>query len=234
YRDNMQFIQRMIQQALQELLGTQQVTHGEHVIDFSGDWPEKSFAQLLKEDACIDIAQYETRDALVQAIRERGISLEFDRYPSRAGLIDGLYKTVSRPKLIQPVFLTEHPTELTPLARRNDENPGIVDRFQLVVNTWEVVNAYSELVDPIDQLERLREQQAMKAAGDDETMMLEKDYIECMEHGMPPISGLGLGIDRFMALLCNQDNLRDVVLFPMMRPQVEGSSQDAAPVESES
>ncbi len=131
--------------------------------------------------------------------------------------MDGLYKKVVRPLLIQPTFLTHHPTELVPLARRSDSNPAVLDMFQVVVNSWEIVKAYSELIDPIDQRQRMLEQQSYREEGDDETMMMEEDYILCMEYGMPPNSGLGLGIDRFVALLTDAESLRDVVFFPTMR-----------------
>ena len=127
----------------------------------------------------------------------------------RATLIDALYKKVSRPKLVKPCFIIKHPIDLKPLARMNDENPKMADTFQLLVNGWEIVNAYSELVDPVDQRERFEEQAKMQAAGDEEAMEAEEDYLVCMEHGMPPISGWGMGIDRFLALLTNQDNLKD-------------------------
>jgi predicted hydrolase (HD superfamily) len=121
--------------------------------------------------------------------------------------------------MISPQFLIHHPIDLSPLARKNDDNQLVTDRFQLVVNSWEIVNAYSELVDPIDQRERLLEQARARDKGDDEAMIMEEDFIECMEYGMPPISGWGMGIDRFVALLTNQENLREIILFPLMRPK---------------
>ena len=113
------------------------------------------------------------------------------------------------------------------MARKNDNNPLVTDRFQLVVNSWEIVNAYSELVDPIDQKERLLEQAKAREGGDEEAMIMEEDFIECMEYGMPPISGWGMGIDRFVALLTNQENLREVVLFPLMRRVIEATINEA-------
>jgi lysyl-tRNA synthetase class 2 len=137
-----------------------------------------------------------------------------------------LYKKTVRPGLIQPCFLVGHPVELVPLARRSDEDPTRLDMFQVVANSWELVKAYSELVDPVDQRERLEEQTRMRSEGDDETMMLEEDFLEAMEHGMPPMSGLGLGIDRFTALLTNATTLRDVVYFPQLRRH-EGQDEPA-------
>ncbi|MBK9385658.1 MAG: lysine--tRNA ligase [Planctomycetes bacterium] len=217
YRDNMRFVREMIQTVVREALGTLKIQVSGNEIDLGGEWPERSYRELLLEDCGIDLAAHGDHRSLEAAIRQKGIDLEFKKYRSRAALIDGLYKVVSRPKLIQPMFLTGHPTELVPLARRSDADPGTLDMFQVLVNTWEIVKAYSELVDPIDQRARLEEQVAMREAGDDETMMMEEDFLECMEHGMPPISGLGLGIDRFVALITGQESLREVVFFPMMR-----------------
>ena len=136
----------------------------------------------------------------------------------RGNLIDLLYKKVSRPKLITPTFLVEHPKVLSPLARANDEDPEIVDRFQLVINGAEVINAYSELVDPIDQRQRLMEQAALKASGDEEAMVMDEDYITAMEYGMPPISGWGMGIDRILQVILGERNIKELILFPLMRP----------------
>ena len=122
-----------------------------------------------------------------------------------------------RPTLVQPCFLVHHPAELVPLARRNDDDPRVLDMFQVVANGWEVVKAYSELVDAVEQEQRLLEQVAMREAGDDETMMMEEDFIEAMRYGMPPMSGVGIGIDRFVALVTDAPTLRDVVLFPALR-----------------
>ena len=133
-------------------------------------------------------------------------------------LIDGVYKKVSRPKLVNPTILFRYPKALQPLARINDDDSSIVDQFQLVVNGWELVKAYSELVDPIDQRERFEEQVKARNAGDEEAMEADEDYLTAMEHGMPPISGWGMGVDRVISILTGQENLRDVVLFPLLRP----------------
>jgi lysyl-tRNA synthetase class 2 len=119
---------------------------------------------------------------------------------------------------VQPTFLTGHPIEISPLARRNDRDPSIADRFQLIVGGWEIVNAYSELVDPFDQRARLEEQARARAAGDEEAMVMEEEYLQAMEHGMPPISGWGMGIDRFVALLAGEENVKQVVWFPLLKP----------------
>ena len=157
-------------------------------------------------------------------IKEDNIELDSDTPIEKLGygnLIDYLYKKVARPHIVGPIYLTEHPNSLSPLARTNDDNKNIADRFQLVVNGAEVVNGYSELVAPIEQEEKLLNQLKLKNEGDEESMDMDYDYISAMEYGMPPISGWGLGIDRMIQLLTNADNIKDVVMFPLMRPERE-------------
>jgi len=128
--------------------------------------------------------------------------------------------------LIQPTFLTAHPIDISPLARPNDNNPLIVDRFQVVANTWEIVNAYSELIDPIQQRKAFDSQQAAHEAGDEEALELDEKYLECMSYGMPPMSGVGIGIDRLTTLILNCQSIRDVVLFPLMHEEAHDKFYD--------
>jgi lysyl-tRNA synthetase class 2 len=222
YQDNMDFTQRLLKQLLREVNGSLELEYGERTISFEGTWPRISFRDAILEECGIDIDRCPTKEVLAEAIREKNI--EFDdavevKNASRGTLADLLYKKVSRPKMIDPVFITNHPLDLSPLARKNDENPDVVDRFQLVANGWELVNAYSELVDPEDQAQRFQQQAEARQKGDTETMDIDADFLRCMEYGMPPISGWGMGIDRLVALLTNVQSLRDVVLFPLMRPE---------------
>jgi lysyl-tRNA synthetase class 2 len=176
-----------------------------------------SLGDLIKDETGLDLAELPDAESLRAAVAGLSIEIEDAAKLGRGSLIDQLYKKVCRPKLVDPVFLTKHPIDSSPLARRNDEDPTVADRFQLVVNGWEIVNAYSELVDPLDQRARLEEQALLKAGGDSEAMEMDDDYLLAMEHGMPPISGWGMGIDRFVALLTKSANLRDVVYFPILR-----------------
>lgn len=216
YEDNMAFTERMIRRVVEEACGTLQIQRGDTVIDFAQPWPRRTLRDVIFEHSGLDIEEHASAEALRQAILEIGIQLERPE-AGRGSLIDQLYKRTARPRLVQPTFIVRHPLDLSPLARSSDDNPETVDRFQLVIDSWEVLNAYSELVDPIDQRGRLEEQAGLRAAGDDEAMPLDEDYLLAMEHGMPPISGWGMGIERFVALLTNAPNLRDVVLFPLMR-----------------
>ena len=214
YKRNLTFIREMLQEIIGKFCGGLKIEYQGRTLDFSGEWEQCKYSDLVLEETGIDLSEIETLEQLRSEIQRKGLDLDCEKYMSLGSLMDALYKKTVRPKLVQPMFLMEHPAELVPLARRNDDNPRVLDMFQVVVNGWEIVKAYSELVDPEEQKARLLEQ-----AGDDEAMMLELDYIECMEYGMPPNSGLGLGIDRLVALLTNQRNLRGVTLFPMMRPE---------------
>lgn len=234
YRDNMDFTQGLLLHLLDTLVGKRQVEIQGRTIDFKPPWPRVALRDLILEDTGLDIATIPDADALRAAIVAKGLPLEPRELEglSRGSLIDQLYKKVSRPKLVDPVFLIDHPIDLSPLARRSDEDPTRVDRYQLVANGWEVLNAYSELVDPIDQRKRFEDQAAARAAGDDEALEVDEEYLRAMEHGMPPMSGWGMGVERFTCFLTGQVNLRELVLFPLMKPQTARErNTEAAPAE---
>lgn len=222
YEDNMNFTEQLVKHLLQQVNGSLLLDYQGRRISFEGAWPRIPFRDLVLRDTGIDINGCGTKEKLLSAIEAKGITFDDDVDVGSAGrgtLVDILYKKVSRPGLIEPVFVIHHPLDLSPLARKNDANPEVADRFQLVVNGWEIVNAYSELVDPVDQAERFDRQDAAGAQGDKDAMETEDDFLRCMEFGMPPISGWGMGIDRVVALLTNAQTLRDVVLFPLLRPE---------------
>ncbi len=221
YKDNMKLIQNMLQSIIKKIYGTLTIQIGDKEVDLSGEWPSVSFRELIIKYANIDINEYNTKEKLLQKIIDEKIELESETPIENLGfgnLVDYLYKKVARPHMIGPVYLTEHPISLSPLARANDDRPDITDRFQLVINGAEIVNGFSELVDPMEQEKRLLEQASLKAKGDEEAMDMDYDYIGAMEYGMPPISGWGMGIDRLIQLLTNSENIKDVVMFPLMRP----------------
>ena len=221
YKDNMKLIQNMLQSIIKKIYGTLTIQIGDKEVDLSGEWPSVSFRELIIKYANIDINEYNTKEKLLQKIMDEKIELESETPIENLGfgnLVDYLYKKVARPHMIGPVYLTEHPISLSPLARANDDRPDITDRFQLVINGAEIVNGFSELVDPMEQEKRLLEQASLKAKGDEEAMDMDYDYIGAMEYGMPPISGWGMGIDRLIQLLTNSENIKDVVMFPLMRP----------------
>lgn len=221
YKDNMKFLREMLQHIIEKLFGTLIITVGDKQVDLGGEWPSVSFRDLILQYSSIDINEYNTREALLQKIYDEKIEIDCDTPLENLGfgnLVDQLYKKVARPNVVNPIFLTEHPISLSPLARANDDNPEITDRFQLIINGAEIINAYSELVDPQEQERRLEVQAELKAEGDEEAMPMDHEYISAMEVGMPPISGWGMGIDRVVQLLTNADNIKDVVMFPLMRP----------------
>ena len=222
YEDNMKFLKEMIIYILSNLYdGDLNVQIGDKKINFGGEWEIVSFRELILKDCGIDIDKFDTAESLLNEIKNQNIKLEAENLEElgRGNLIDQLYKKVSRPAIIEPTYLIKHPIDLSPLARSNDENPNLTDRFQLVVNGQEIINGYSELVDAREQEKRLMEQSKLKAQGDEEAMSIDYEYIRAMEYGMPPISGWGLGVDRFLQFLTNSQNIRDVVLYPLMRPR---------------
>lgn len=222
YRDNMKFLQELIQTVVENLFGKQEITINGTVIDISGDWESISMRDLILKYCPIDIYEEDTKEKLLSKIYLEKLELDSETPLEDLGygnLVDQLYKKVARCNIIKPVFLTEHPISLSPLARANDDNPNLTDRFQLIINGAEIINAYSELVDPIEQLNRLEEQARLKNNGDEEAMMMDMDYIGAMEYGMPPISGWGIGIDRLVQILTDADNIRDCVMFPLMKPE---------------
>lgn len=221
YKDNMKLLQNMLQTIIMKMFGKLKVMVGDKEVDLSGDWGSISFRNLIMKYSNIDINTYNTKEALLKKIKEENIVIDSDTPLEDLGygnLVDQLYKKVARPNVIGPIYLTEHPISLSPLARANDDDKSLTDRFQLIINGAEIINGYSELVDPQEQEKRLLEQAKLKAAGDAEAMPMDYDYIEAMEYGMPPISGWGMGVDRLIQLLTNSDNIKDCILFPLMRP----------------
>ena len=218
FHDNMRFTRELLQHAMLSAIGTTKFSYGGQELDFGGEWPVLEYRTAVRDATGIDLSVTRDVGALSAAMRDIGMEVPESETVSFARLADALYKRTVRPSLIDPVFLIHHPSELVPLARRNDEDPSKLDIFQVVANGWELSKGYSELVDPVEQRERLADQADMRAAGDEETMMFEDDFIEAMEFGMPPMSGVGVGIDRLIALLTDAPSLRDVVFFPQMRP----------------
>jgi len=223
YEKLMKFTEEMFEFLLTKTKGTLEIEIADREgkmtkVNFKTPWEKISMRDLIKRDSGIDINEHKTDKELLKAIKAKKIVIEDAEKLGRGNLIDNLYKKVSRPNIVGPLFLIQHPTDLSPLARRNDENPEIVDRFQVIVNGWEIVNAYSELVDPVEQAKAFKQQSQAQERGDEEAHGKDDEFVQAMEHGFPPIAGWGMGIDRILALLTQQDNLKDIVLFPLMRP----------------
>jgi lysyl-tRNA synthetase class 2 len=226
WKDNMRFTQELVKHLIQQVCGSLTLVWRGRELDFDGEWPQVDMALLVKEKTGIDLEDCPTVEALRKAVLEREIEIEQMESLGRGNLIDAVYKATVRDELIQPCFLTGMPADALPLARRNDSNPRLADSFQLIVNGWELVKAYSELVDPIQQRALFEEQERLRTGGDEEAMFLDEDYLEAMEYGMPPVSGWGMGIERVCALLSGSDSLRDVTLFPLLKPLGSGGADE--------
>lgn len=219
FEDNIRFFQDFFKQALTHVLGTQKITFQGVELDFEKPWARVDYTKTLTEILGFDFLEYTDRDELVHKVVSTGLykNHDFNGIKTVGGIIDFIYKRKIRVNIIQPTVLYNYPACLVPLARRNDKDDRLIDMFQVLVSGIELCKAYSELVDPVLQRETLEEQAKAKLEGDDEAMELDEDFVLAMEHGMPPISGLGMGIDRLLTILYNQDSVRDVVLFPIMK-----------------
>lgn len=221
YEDNIKFFTNFIQELLMELVGTQTIEYQGNTIDFSGEWKRIDYCKELESVLGFDALNIKEPDGLKKKIVESGLFSygDLEEYKSISQIIDFVYKKKIRADIINPTIIFNYPASLKPLARRCDEDKNRVDVFQVVVCGMEICNAYSELVNPIEQRIAFEEQLIAKEQGDDETMDLDEPYLLAMEQGMPPISGLGFGIDRILTLIYNQESVRDVVLFPLMKPK---------------
>lgn len=214
--DLMAFTEKLLTHVIEEVNGSLRVAHGEDEIDFTGPWPRMTFRGAVKDACGIDIADC-SRKELVAKMKKLGIEAEY----AKAGvgkLYDELYKDVVRSKRMSPAFVTDYPIEMEPLAKRREDDPRFVQRFQLLAGGVELLKAYAELNDPADQLERFESQQALREEGDLEAQRIDRAFVDALEHGMPPTAGWGMGIDRFTALLANVRSVKDTILFPTLRP----------------
>ncbi len=220
YEDNIKFFTKFVQNALQTVLGTQVINYQGKEIDFSKEnWARLNYCEKLEEVLGFNPLNIEDPEELRTKIIDKGLFTKDDLvdYHSCGQLIDFVYKKKIRENIVEPTIIYNYPAVLKPLARRCDDDKTRVDVFQVVVCGTELCNAYSELVNPFDQREAFENQLKAKEQGDDETMDLDENYLMAMEQGMPPISGLGFGIDRLMMLMFDQPSVRDVVLFPLMK-----------------
>ena len=220
YRDMMDLTEELLRFLLDDVVGDRAVTFEDQRIDFGPPIPRRTMLEAVA--AATGIAERDLADAarLEQAARGLNIAVEAGWGPGR--LLMELFEARVEENLIQPTFITHYPSEVSPLARRNAENPALTDRFELFVAGREVANGFSELNDPEDQAARFREQAALKSQGDLEAMHYDHDYVTALEYGMPPTAGEGIGIDRLVMLLTGASTIRDVLLFPQMRPTGQG------------
>ena len=220
FEDNIVFFKNLVRKLLMETIGTTKVNYQGHELDFGKEkWERINYAERMREVLGFDYLDITDVNEFKKKVVDAGIFKmdELDECKSVRTLIDFIYKRKIRAGLVGPTILYNYPSVLKTLARRNDKDSRVVDVFQVVACGVEMCNAYSELIDPIVQRETLEEQLVEKAQGDDETMDVDEDFLLAMEHGMPPMSGLGFGIDRFLMFLYDLPNIRDAVLFPIMK-----------------
>ncbi|MCX8103861.1 MAG: lysine--tRNA ligase [Candidatus Bipolaricaulota bacterium] len=222
YNDMMALTERMIFQIAKEVLGSTRILYQGQEIDLTPPWRRVGFREAIVEHTGIDIERYQTLSELRAEIARRNLTV--DPQPTWGKQVDELLKTYVEPKLIHPTFVLDYPIELSPLAKKKRDNPRFVERFEPFIGAMEFGNAFSELNDPLDQRERFLAQEAMHRAGDEETQPLDEDFLTALEYGMPPTGGLGIGIDRLTMILTDAPSIREVILFPALRPKSEGGA----------
>lgn len=217
YRDMMELAQSLFQHVVHAVTGGSRVTFRGQEIEFGGEWPRVAICDALRDRVGVDVLAAPDFGSLRARVLEKGLDPGDAR--TWGQLVDQLFSEHVEPTLIQPTFVTNHPVELSPLAKRSAEDPRLVERFEPFVAGMELGNAFSELNDPADQRERFEEQRRLHAQGDEEAHPLDEDFLLALEHGMPPTGGLGVGVDRLVMVLTDAAHLREVLLFPYMRPE---------------
>jgi lysyl-tRNA synthetase, class II len=200
-------------------------------LHFQSPWPRVDYREIILRESGVDIDLYPDKEAMQQLVKEKGIKP--DSAAGRGRLIDQLYKKLVRPNLFQPCFLINHPIDISPLAKSKEDDADKVERLQVLIAGAEVGNGFSELNDPIDQRNRFLKQEELRQAGDKEAQMIDEEFVEALEYGMPPTAGFGVGIDRLLMILSDQENIRDVVFFPMMKPKIDEKVEDKSSASAE-
>lgn len=212
----MNLVEEMVEKIAMDLHGSTKVQVGENVIDFQRPWKRFTMYEAIQHFTGIDISNMEENEMRETA---KKLKCDVDNTMGRAKLIDEIFGETVEHQLIQPTFITDYPVEMSPLAKKHRDKPGMVERFEAICNGKEICNAFSELNDPIDQRKRFEDQLELGKRGDEEAMILDEDFLRALEYGMPPTAGLGIGIDRLSMIMTNQPSIQDVLLFPQMRPE---------------
>jgi lysyl-tRNA synthetase class 2 len=214
----MELTEKMVEKIALDLHGTTKVKVGQHIIDFKTPFKRQTILGAIEEFTGIDVGRM-NEEELRAACKKLGI--ETDPSMGKGKLIDEIFGEKCEPNFIQPTFIMDYPVEMSPLCKRHRENPELTERFELMVNGKELANAYTELNDPIDQRKRFEEQMSLAEKGDDEAMFIDQDFLRAIEYGMPPTSGMGIGIDRLVMIMTNQHSIQEVLFFPQMRPETK-------------
>lgn len=218
YHVMMDLAEELVSTVAGEVIGTTRIEYEGTDIDLSPGWTRTPMLEAVKLHSGLDFSMLKGAEAL-NAVKEAQLGIELDGTDTWSSLLNKVFDEVVEPKLIQPTFIMDYPVEISPLAKRKAENPNLTDRFELFIYGREMANAFSELNDPIDQRDRFLKQVEKRKAGDDEAHMMDEDYINALEYGMPPAGGMGIGIDRLVMLLTGSSSIRDVLLFPLMKPR---------------
>lgn len=216
YNWMMNLVEEMVEKIALDIHGTTEVQVGENVINFHRPWKRYTMYGAIKEFTGIDISEMNEEQMAAAAA---SIGVHVDKSMGRGKIIDEIFGEKCESKLIQPTFITDYPQEMSPLAKKHRSTAGLVERFEAICNGKEICNAYSELNDPIDQRARFEEQLELAKRGDEEAMQLDEDFLRAIDYGMPPTSGLGIGIDRLAMIMTNSNSIQDVLFFPQMRPE---------------
>ncbi len=217
YKWMMKFTEELLETVVKEVNnGDTKVKVGDKIIDFKAPYPRVPILDAIKEHTGYDL--YGKSEEEIREIAKE-LGLEVDETMGKGKLIDEIFGEFAEKNYIQPTFIIDYPVEMSPLTKKHREKPGLTERFELIVNGKEIANAYSELNDPIDQLERFKEQLKLSEKGDDEAMYIDYDFVRALEYGMPPTAGIGIGIDRLTMLLTDNDSIQEVIFFPQMRPE---------------
>ena len=223
YEDIMKLTEESVAYMAEKSLGTTKINYQGTEIDLTPPWRRLSMIDAINEFKGIDFNQIQTDEEALKIARENNI--EITPVMNRGFVIAAMFEEFCEEFLIQPTFIIHHPVEVSPLSKRNPDDPRLTNRFEAFVNTWEIANAFSELNDPIDQRERFMDQLKQRELGDDEAFMLDEDFLNAIEVGLPPTGGLGIGVDRVIMLLANAASIRDVILFPTMKPIKEDKTE---------
>jgi len=219
YHWMMETTESLLEQVAMDTHGTSEVTVGEHNIDFKAPYPRVPILDAIEKYTGINVTGMDENNLRKTAL---SLGIEADESMGVGKLIDEIFGSCCEHHYIQPTFITDYPKEMSPLTKIHRDKPGLTERFELLVNGKELANAYSELNDPIDQLERFEDQLSLSEKGDDEAMFIDHDFVRALEYGMPPTSGIGIGIDRLVMLMTNNSSIQEVLFFPQMRPEVQG------------
>ena len=219
YHWMMETTESLLEQVAMDTHGTSEVTVGEHNIDFKAPYPRVQILDAIEKYTGINVTGMDENNLRKTAL---SLGIEADESMGVGKLIDEIFGSCCEHHYIQPTFITDYPKEMSPLTKIHRDKPGLTERFELLVNGKELANAYSELNDPIDQLERFEDQLSLSEKGDDEAMFIDHDFVRALEYGMPPTSGIGIGIDRLVMLMTNNSSIQEVLFFPQMRPEVQG------------